>query len=228
MFGQTLIRFSIQFAARKTLGIQVHPNGQVLVIAPLASDYQTVLEKVKTKAAWIRKQQAFFLSFEPRQKPRLYINGESHSYLGKQYRLKLVLGADKKVTAVRGYLTVQLPNVSLEAVRRLLENWYKERALLIFNEILAEVLPSFERYSLIPPHLEIKRMEKRWGSCTTKGKIILNTDLVKAAKPCIRYVIVHELCHLLNYSHNSAFYELLNRMMPDWEKWKQKLEHSLA
>jgi predicted metal-dependent hydrolase len=71
-------------------------------------------------------------------------------------------------------------------------------------------------------------MPTRWGSCTPQGKIILNPELIKAPTPCIEYVIVHELCHLVYHAHSRKFMELQNREMPDWEKWKNKLEQLLA
>ena len=67
-------------------------------------------------------------------------------------------------------------------------------------------------------------MEKRWGSCTTGGKIILNVELIKAPVSCITYVILHELCHLVHHNHSLAFYSLLESFMPDWRRWKQLLE----
>ena len=67
-------------------------------------------------------------------------------------------------------------------------------------------------------------MNNRWGSCTNNGKMILNTELIKAPRPCIEYVIKHELCHLVYRNHTKAFYELLSNEMPEWEKWKNKLE----
>jgi predicted metal-dependent hydrolase len=67
-------------------------------------------------------------------------------------------------------------------------------------------------------------MATRWGSCTNMGKIILNTELIKAPRPCIEYVITHELCHLLHRSHTKEFYDLLSTEMPDWKRWKIKLE----
>ena len=70
----------------------------------------------------------------------------------------------------------------------------------------------------------IQETENRWGSCTAKGKIILNTELIKAPKPCIEYVITHEMCHLLHKNHTKAFYALLQKEMPDWERWKNRLE----
>ncbi len=71
-------------------------------------------------------------------------------------------------------------------------------------------------------------MEKRWGSCTCNGKITLNTELVKAPKVCIEYVMVHELCHLVIRKHTKDFYDLQAKIFPDWQKWKEKLEKTLA
>ena len=82
----------------------------------------------------------------------------------------------------------------------------------------------FEKYGVAPSSLYIQEMDNRWGSCTPKGKIILNTQLIRAPRPCIEYVITHELCHLLHPDHTKAFWELLQKEMPDWERWKNKLE----
>jgi predicted metal-dependent hydrolase len=64
-------------------------------------------------------------------------------------------------------------------------------------------------------------MQKRWGSCTKSGKVILNTELIKARKGSIEYVVIHELCNLINYNHNKDFYDLQNRLSPNMEKWKE-------
>jgi predicted metal-dependent hydrolase len=71
-------------------------------------------------------------------------------------------------------------------------------------------------------------MPTRWGSCTPKGKIILNPELIKAPKGCIEYVIIHELCHLVHHDHTQKFIDLQTKEMQDWEKWKNKLEKLLA
>jgi hypothetical protein len=79
-----------------------------------------------------------------------------------------------------------------------------------------------------PIKLEINKMKFRWGSCSTSGRILLNPELIKAPKACIEYVIIHELCHLVHRDHTKAFFNLQTREMPDWEKWKEKLELLLA
>jgi hypothetical protein len=85
-------------------------------------------------------------------------------------------------------------------------------------------LPKFIKYKISQPEVKIKRLKKKWGSCSKQGKITLNSELVKAPKGCIEYVINHELCHLVEHNHSSAFYELQEKTMPDWEKRKNKLE----
>lgn len=75
-----------------------------------------------------------------------------------------------------------------------------------------------------PSAIEIREMKTRWGSCTSKGKIILNVDLIRAPRICIEDVIIHELCHLIHRNHTKSYYEFLYKEMPEWEKWKMKLE----
>jgi len=84
------------------------------------------------------------------------------------------------------------------------------------------------KFSILHSQFLIREMPTRWGSCTPKGKIILNPELVKAPKGCIEYVIIHELCHLIHHDHTQKFINLQTKEMKDWEKWKMKLERLLA
>ncbi len=108
--------------------------------------------------------------------------------------------------------------------KELLKGWYKERAKIKFAEIAEPIIARFARYGVEPSSIYIQEMENRWGSCTAGGKIILNTELIKMPKPCIDYVIAHELTHLVHHNHTKAFYELLESEMPDWKRWKERLE----
>lgn len=212
---------------RKSLQIKVYPEGMVEVLAPLTLEEEKILEKTRAKAPWILKQLDFFNLYKPLAPPRRYISGETHLYLGRQYRLKIVLDNKHIVKAYRGQLWIHSPNITPEILKIQLNEWYKQRAIIIFNDLLKEILPRFNRYKIKTPLLIVRQMSKRWGSCTATGKIILNTELVKAHKGCIEYVLVHEMCHLVFRNHTKAFQSLQSRILPDWQKWKNRLEHSL-
>lgn len=228
MFGSRLIDFTLHYQERKSLRIIVNPEGTVEVLAPITAREVDLIKKVRQKAPWILKQIDYFNSYKPTTPPRRFINGETHLYLGRQYRLKIVPDEKNIVKAYRGQLWMYTVNNQPAALKEQLNKWYKERAKEVFNELLQESLPKFKRYRIAMPILTMRFMSKRWGSCTPKGKIILNTELIKAPKGSIEYVIIHELCHLVHHNHTRAFQNLQNKMMPDWEKWKDRLEHSLA
>lgn len=227
-FGSKFIVFNLEYRERKSLGIKVHPDCSVEVLAPIAAKEDQVFERVKIKAPWILKQIDQFNTYRPSTPPRRFINGETHLYLGRQYRLKIVPDSEDVVKAYRGQLWMHSQNVKPESLKMQLDQWYKQRASEIFSKLLIVVLPKFKRYGLTEPKLSIRAMSKRWGSCTPAGRIILNTELIKAPKGSIEYVIMHELCHLVHHNHTKAFQSLLSRMMPDWKKWKHRLEYGLV
>ncbi len=225
-YGSRTIDYELSFNERKTLGIKVYPDCTVKVIAPLDSPKDKIEIKVKEKARWIIKQQNEFLSYHPLTPPRKFINGETHMYLGRQYRIKIILGNKNEVKLYRGRLILQMKEGgNAEAI---LNGWYRDKSKIHFRTILDSLFPKFSKYNLETPELSIRNMPTRWGSCTSKGKVILNPELIKAPKGSIEYVITHELCHLIEHNHTSAFYSLQERIMPDWKKWKEILEYSLV
>jgi predicted metal-dependent hydrolase len=108
-FGSKNIAYQLKYTQRKTLGIQIQPSGQIMVIAPLESDTKSISAKVRQKAPWILKQINTFTKYKPGTPPRRYVNGESHLYLGRQYRLKVVKDTEYTIKAYRGYLWVHAP-----------------------------------------------------------------------------------------------------------------------
>lgn len=227
-YGRKTIRYSLLHIDRKTLEIAVHPDASVVVKAPVDSDIATIEKKLQKRALWILKQQTFFGQFNPRPPRRFYINGETHLYLGKQYRLKLANGPENSIKLSRSFLTITFQGKSTpERAGRLLSKWYLERARVQFNESLDRCWVLFSNRGLSRPKLFIKKMQKRWGSLSDHGMLVLNTDLIRAPKECIDYVVIHELCHLKCRDHSPGFYKLLESVIPDWEKRKHKLEIGL-
>ena len=224
-YGNTSIAYELNYTDRKKLAIHVHPDASVSVEAPLGSDFARIEEKIRKRAAWIVKQQGKFRRYSFEIPQRQYVSGESHRYLGRQYRLR-VIEDDTPMEVVRmdrGIITMFVRSKSPKHVKKVLNEWLRERARTIFAERVAEWHPRFERYDILYPQVIVRRMKSRWGSCTAAGKITLNLKLIQVPKRLIDYVIVHELCHLVEHSHAPAFYALMSRIMPDWEERREKL-----
>jgi len=225
-FGSRRIGYQLHFSQRKTLGITVDPELKVIVKAPINTAIRKVEEKLRKRAPWIIRQQNYFLSFHPKTPPKKFVKGETHLYMGRQLRLNIKSGKKNSVKYKGRYIEVSAKDKS--KVKSLVLQWYREHAKRKFPEIAEPLINQFKRYNVEPSGLYIKEMAKRWGSCTPNGKIILNPELIKAPKPCIEYVIIHELCHLVHRSHTKKFFQLQAKEMNDWIKWKDKLERIMV
>lgn len=226
-FGTTTIEYEVVYKARKTLAIHVHPDTRVTVDAPAGTEQAAIEERIRKRAPWILQQQRDFGRHSLRSTPRHYVSGASHTYLGRQYRLKVQQSATDRemVKMQRGYIVIHVRDPKdTEHVKQLLENWYRKRAHVVFEERLRFWHPRLARYDVPYPELVVRKMKSRWGSCTGEGKVTLNLALIQAPKDCIDYVMVHELCHLKEHNHSPAFYRMLNALLPDWEARKQRLE----
>ena len=221
-FGSNEIGYEVKFSKRKTLGIKVYPIGDVEVLAPIDTSSEAIEQRVLRRAQWIVRQQNYFKELGERSPEKRFISGESHYYLGRQFLLHVEEGKPNSVRYKGRYFEVICTPTS--KAKKLMKAWYKSHAKIKFAEFAEPIIARFEKYGVAPSSLYIQEMENRWGSCTPKGKIILNTQLIRAPRPCIEYVITHELCHLLHPDHTKAFWELLQKEMPDWERWKNKLE----
>ena len=226
-WGTDTIRYEVRYlASRQTLAIEVHPDSRVLVRAPVDCPKALIAERVQKRAAWISRQLAEFERYRPRTPARQYINGESHLYLGRQYRLKLASGEASSVRLARGELLVVLRgDPEPDRVKALLRRWYLDRARVVFTTVLDASLRHFK--GIEQPHLIVRAMQSRWGSLSRAGSMTLNVNLVRAPRPCIEYVVTHELCHTRHRDHDAPFFKLLGQVMPDWEQRKQRLEASL-
>jgi predicted metal-dependent hydrolase len=176
------------------------------------------------------RQQRELERYLPQTPPRRYVSGETHRYLGRQYRLTVSAGTPESVKLTRGRLHIYTADKDHpERVRQLLDDWYERQARRIFPERLQAVLPRMQPLGVTSePTVQIKPLQARWGSCTGSGTITLNLRLVQVTKPYIDYVIVHELCHLVEHNHSKRFYALLDRAMPDWRERRRQLNELSA
>lgn len=224
----TCLDVEVLRTARKTLSISVYPDGFIEVRAPLESTDEQVEDRVRRRRRWISRQREFFEKFKPRTPERQYVSGETHLYLGRQYRLKVIQDNKRSVRLWAGYMEVSLPSTNPEAVRKALQAWYRRQAERQFQLALEKVLKEFHRKLSVPIRIETRALSKRWGTCHPDGRVILNVDLVRAPQSCIEYVLVHELSHLLVPDHSKAFFRILEGHLLDWRARKLRLERILA
>ncbi|KUY30696.1 M48 family metallopeptidase [Elizabethkingia ursingii] len=226
-YGKKNIEAEVIYSDRKTIDLRIFPEGNIQITVPKNTSVEKVIEKVKPKSKWILQQQRTFELFRPFTKERLYIPGETHRYLGRQYKL-LINKTEQNKTNInlgKGLFTITTKNDNIELI---IQKFYKSKADIIFKELLDQLLLQFPQFSTYDIRLTHRFMKKRWGSCSMNGNIILNTELIKANKACIEYVILHEFCHLMHPNHSKDFYKTLTEVLPNWEKIKLNLERSLA
>jgi len=229
-YGGTRIDYRIVRRTRKTLEIAVEPDASIVIAAPQDASLDAIEAKLRKRASWVIRQQRFFAQFMPRITERQFVSGETHLYLGRQYRLKVIPHVRQHVKLSRGYFMVQTHRpLSPEITRGLIENWYRKKALVKFAERLEIVLKLFPDSELRRPRgLTVKHLKRRWGSMSPGARLLLNRRLIEAPVDAIDYVIAHELCHVTEPHHGAAFFDLLRQVLPDWERRKLKLERVLA
>ena len=207
----------------KNITLKVRPNGEAILTTPKAASDEHIKFIIEKRAKWIAKKRTFFASFKTPQKE--YVSGEDFKYLGRSYRLKVVQSKEERVKLQRGYLELFVKDKSdLERKRNLVYEWYNEKAMLYFFNILQEFNKIVKQDI---KSVKIRQMKTRWGSCNPyKSYINLNIELIKKPKACIEYVVFHELAHLLYPNHSKKFYDYLTLYMPDWQKRKEILERT--
>ena len=207
---------------RRTVAIQIYPDKRIELKVPLFYNTDNVEPFLQKHYRWIFKRlDAPIIS---KSETKRFVSGELHYFLGKQYPLKIVISPDNNVTFQDDVIMVYAKNDLPELIETLLERWYLSQARYIFQEISIPLMKQMEKYNVFPKSFTIRKMKTRWGSCSSKGSISLNLDLIKLPEQCIKEVILHELCHLVHFNHSKAFYALMTAEMPDWKYWKKELK----
>ena len=197
------------------------PDGKVRISAPFRTKNETIYKFACSKLNWISKQRirirkSTYESFQ-------YVNQETHYFRGRQYQLKVQeKNEPPDVQLINNKIVLQVPDgADFETRRSVLHDWYYRQLEMIIPPLIAKwesiLNVSVRRFS-------IRSMKTRWGSCTPKTRSIrFNLELVKRAPECLEYIVVHELVHLLEASHNSKFKTLMDRFYPNWKFYRKEL-----
>lgn len=230
-YGERIIEFELERKNVKNINLKVKPDMKVVVSANSKVPLEYILNFVRQKAPWIIKNIGYFKDVQSEYKTiKEYVSGESFKYLGKQYRLKVEESSKESVRYYQGFIELRLKDKK-DTVRKkkLIDKWYREKAVQNFSESLKRIYPLVENYGIQYPEIQIRTMKARWGSCLVgKNTIMLNHELIKAPKFCIDYVVLHELVHFKHRNHDAEFYDFVTLLMPDWKQRKEILDEEVV
>ena len=207
----------------KNVHLSVHPpTGKVRIAAPSRMKLDTIRVLAISKLGWIKRQQTK-LREQERESPREYLNRESHYLWGRRYLLSIEeCDSRPTVEATHSKIILRLrPGADHAKRQALMEEWYRQQ----IKNAAVLLVAKWER--LMGVHVDrffVQRMKTKWGSCNpTARSIRLNTDLAKKPRVCLEYILVHEMTHLLEPTHNAQFITLMDRFIPKWEFYRQML-----
>ena len=211
----------------KNLHVGVYPpQGRVRVAVPLRINDEAVRLAIISRLSWIRRQQAHFTD-QDRQSQREFVNGESHFFQGRRYRLFVVKHDGPTCVRLSNNRTIQL-FVRHQADRNkheeVFQQWYRQTLQKQIPHLLARWRG---KVGVTVNEVRIRRMKTRWGSCNDHaGRIWLNLELAKKSPMCLEYILVHEMVHLLERRHNERFRSLMDTVMPNWRLFREELNRA--
>lgn len=222
------IEYSLVLSKRKTIAIIVKPDQTVEVRAPKRVSNREVESFLQQKQSWVLAKLSEFSKRPDPHQPQCK-EGESHYFLGEPHR---IINSSQTTPQLALELDIEQPIIPLASIEgatadhieRKLEQWYREEALALFTERHDYWRERMAHYDLPASHVVIRKMKRRWGSCTDKGKITFNVLLAKYPLACVDAVVVHELCHLLEFSHNKRFYGFMSEVYPNWKECDKQLQ----
>ena len=217
------IRYEFKRSHRRSVVAKIRRDGVIEVKAPLLYRESNMLAFLNQHRRWIFNHLDRLQNTDNQQKK--YISGEIHYYLGEKYTLQVVESNKNSVFIESNSLIInsKYPE-NPEYLEIQLNKWYRNQAKTVFSELIPPIIEKFRKYNVAPAKISIRDMRSRWGSCSRKGNISLNLQLIKLNENCIRQVMVHEMCHLVYFNHQAGFHALMDEMMPDWKLWKKDLK----
>jgi len=219
---QTAIPVEVEFRNVKTLRLTVYPpDGRVRIVSPIGANREDIRKFAESKIAWINKQRERFLSHS-----KLIVSLKNHSTLfvwGEPRELEIIeRSGNPKIVMEGGTMKMYVrPDSTKEKRQEFLDKWYGK----ILKDSSLPLIEEWEgRIGVEVKKLFVRKMKTHWGSCNgARQTLRLNSELAKRKRECLEYVIVHEMLHIIEKSHNSKFYSLLNKYLPEWKIIRKKM-----
>jgi len=209
---------------KKSASIQLK-DGQVRVRAPRSLSDKRINDLIKKRAPWIKEKLEEY-SKRPQAVLKKYKDGEIFLYLDRNYELKIVESDEEAVKLKNGCFVVSICKEDFGEnikAQNLLVDWYRDHAF----KYLQERTDKFANIiGVSPSSISIKNYKSRWGSCSINGAIDYNWKIIQAPKKIIDYVVVHELCHLIEHNHSPKYWSYVEKFMPNWKESRDWLKEN--
>lgn len=219
----TLIPFDYKVIRRerkKTASLQVSPSNEVSIIVPLDLEESEIHKVVKQKTQWVLKKIRFNNEVKYPYNEKEYVSGEAFTYLGRNYRLKVIEGDKNHIELKNGRFDATITNATQAQIKDMLTTWYMQHAEI---KLIERVRRFQSRLGVSCQGIKVKTLRRQWGSCTKDAMINFNWKIIVAPMTIVDYVVVHELCHLKYNDHSKQYWKLLERVMPDYLEHKEWL-----
>ena len=217
------LEINITKSKRKTISIYIERDGSISALVPDDIDNDKLKEVIKTKEYQIHKSLAQWQQLNGSKIDRDYVNGQSFMYLGRNYRLKIEDNYHVKLLLKKGYFV--LPTNQKVNAKELFVNFYKDK-------LKEKILPIIERYQaqlgVKPKEIKIMELQNRWASCTQNTNINFHWKCAMAPIDVLNYIVVHELAHLIHSNHTTAFWNEVDKVIPNYDKHLQWLRNNGA
>ena len=217
-------RISRRPRVTRRIHLELDNEGELLVVAPRQLGPRSVQEALQHRAPYVAR----FMEGARRRRQEApdpgYSEGELQLFLGRGYPLEIMPASRSRANTelIGGVIRIRSTDTSPEGVRKRLMAWYRLQANRLFGERMTAIAgqaPWVES----EPSMRLRWMKRTWGSCSAKGVVTLNPQLIKTPLECIDYVIAHEICHLKEHNHGAGFYALQESLCPEWRDHRQHL-----
>jgi predicted metal-dependent hydrolase len=210
--------YQIKYSKRKTLNITVERDRQVVVHAPEGLSEAKIKEIVLSKNNWIKEKLTHVQKYPVTHNTKEFVSGEALMYLGKNYQLQIV---DAEIEGIEFDKLFKISKKSQSIANDLFKEWYKTKAIEKIQPLANEYA---QNLGVTFNECKISEMKYRWGSCTPQNNINFNWRIIKAPLFVIRYIVAHELTHLIESNHTPTFWNILSIQVPDYQKAKDWLK----
>jgi predicted metal-dependent hydrolase len=197
-------------------------EGKVCVVVPRQLESERITKLLKDKNRWIKEKIALHREAQPTS-TKQFVSGESFSYLGRNYRLKVLQGNYQPIKLVHGRfgITLRAGTENPDLIQDSLFSWYKQHAEIKLTEKAKRYA---EMMGVKFNSVDLKAYRSRWGSCSVEGDITFNWKIIMAPNRIVDYVVAHELCHLIYHDHSPKFWREVERIMPNYAECKEWLK----